>query len=157
MLAGVVDTHLTIGFDRQPPDRGEKRIAHIVLGADGGRCSQLLGPPEIAGIRREQALAPIGRRSQRRQGREAKRHPTAAAHLQLLPATANLHQLPAAARLQLLAAAALVLGLKAAAGEKIGLVGELGGDRMAEPVDACLEGMVEHVAQHQHAAAHPLP
>jgi hypothetical protein len=47
--------------------------------------------------------------------------------------------------------------LEAAQGKEVGLAGKLGGNCLAEPIDPGFEGMVEHVAQHQHAATHPLP
>ena len=63
-----------------------------------------------------------------------------------------------AARAPLLLALTLELGLglTAAGGEIRGLVGDDAGQFVAQPVNGGLQGIVEHVPDHGHAALHPL-
>ena len=52
---------------------------------------------------------------------------------------------------------ALALGPEAAAAQQSGLTGEDPGELRTEGIDAALQSIVEHVAEHQHTALHPLP
>ena len=59
-------------------------------------------------------------------------------------------------RLVLVPTTALALGPEAAAAQQSGLTGEDPGELRTEGIDAALQSIVEHVAEHQHAALHPL-
>jgi len=128
VIERVVNRHAAVGLHRQAVRLREPSVAHAVLAARAVWEFQVR-PPPVRRCRGEQAVRAV--RVVRAAGRGA------------APAVDG-------------RVAVLALALKAAGADHIGLAGHQAGQFGAQVINTALEVVVEHVADHRHAALHPL-
>ena len=139
MATGVVDVDLAIHVHRQSPGVGKDRIAHIVLRTAGAGHPQFGGPPAVTWIGDEQRCS-------------CRRGPLLRRCVCSRPCDGRWRD----AALLLPAAAALLLHAPAQRRARQRLRCQHRRDIPAKAVDASLEPIVEHIADHHHPTGHPL-